>query len=142
MDEPSARAISVGLKALARRELSEAELQHRIERKGIPPAEASCAVRHLQAVGHQSDERAAEERSRLLAQRGFGDAAIVADLEQRSLTRRVIDEALATLPPERARAEALRERIGRGPRLAQTLRRRGFSAETLDAVASAIAYGN
>jgi SOS response regulatory protein OraA/RecX len=113
-----------------------------MERKGIPPAEASCAVRHLQAVGHQSDERAAEERSRLLAQRGFGDAAIVADLEQRSLTRRVIDEALATLPPERVRAEALRERIGRGPRLAHTLRRRGFSAETLDALASAIAYGN
>lgn len=131
MVEPSETALRVGFKALARRELSLVELHARLERSGVTPEQAARVSAALREAGYQSDERMATERARVLAARCLGDAAITADLEGRGLTATDIDRALADLPNEEARAETLAARFGRGPKLLQTLRRKGYSEETV-----------
>ena len=129
-------ALDVAVKALARRELSAVELLERIARAGFSPDEATKAVDKLRDAGYQSDERAAQERARVLAERGLGNGAIRADLRRRGLSVDV-EPVIAELPPEPERAQALAERIGPGRRLVQTLQRKGYSEETIVAVAGA-----
>jgi SOS response regulatory protein OraA/RecX len=128
---PSETALRVGLQALARRELSLVELRARLERSGVSPEDAARAGASLRKAGYQSDQRTASERARVLAARCLGDAAITADLEGRGLTADDIDRALADLPSEETRAETLAARLGRGPKLLQALRRKGYSEETV-----------
>lgn len=131
MAESSDTAFRVGLKALARRELSLVELRARLERSGVAPEEAAQVSVSLRDAGYQSDERTASERARVLAARCLGDAAITADLAGRGLSATDIDCALADLPNEEARAETLAARRGRGPTLLRTLHRKGYSEETV-----------
>ena len=130
MVEPSQAALRIGVKALARRELSFVELCARLERSGVAPGEAARVSASLRTAGYQSDERTASERARVLAARCLGDAAITADLEGRGLARMDIDRAVAGVPNEEARAKTLAARLGRGPKLFQALRRKGYSEET------------
>ena len=132
-------ALGIAIRALARRELSVVELSARLERAGVPVDEREATIAHLCESGYLSDERAARERARILAERVRGDAAIRADLESRGISETAIEAALATLAPESVRVEGLAVRIGRSPRLGQTLRRRGFSEETVDRVTAAVA---
>ena len=81
--EPSETALRIGVKALARRELSFVELCARLERAGVAAEQATCVSASLREAGYQSDERTAFERARVLAARCLGDAAITADLEGR-----------------------------------------------------------
>jgi SOS response regulatory protein OraA/RecX len=60
----------------------------------------------------------------------------VADLEGRGLSAADIDRALADVPNEEARAETLAAKLGRGPKLFQTLRRKGYSEEMVHRVSS------
>jgi regulatory protein len=136
---PSADAIAVGIRALSRKELTGIELQSRLERAGVDAGEATRVVLQLREAGYQSDARAASERARVLGQRNLGDAAIAHDLEQRGLSAAIIEAALAELPTERDRAQAIAVRGRHGSKLAQTLRRRGFSAETVASIVGAIA---
>jgi SOS response regulatory protein OraA/RecX len=129
--EPSETAFRLGLKALARRELSLIELCARLERSGVLPEEAARVSASLREAGYQSDERTAFERARVLTARCLGDVAITADLGGRGLAATDIVCALADLPHEAARAETLAARLGRGPKLLQTLRRKGYSEETV-----------
>jgi SOS response regulatory protein OraA/RecX len=129
--ESSDTAFRVGLKALARRELSLVELCARLERSGVAPEDAVRVSTALRAAGYQSDARTASERARVLAARYFGAAAIVADLGARGLRASDIDWALAELPSEEARAEMLATKLGRSRKLLQTLRRKGYSEETV-----------
>lgn len=131
MTESSETALRVGLKALARRELSLVELRARLERAGVAPEEAARVSASLREAGYQSDERTAFERARVLSARCLGDAAITADLESRGLAAADIDRALANLPREEARAETLAAKLGQGPKLPQTLRRKGYSEDTV-----------
>ena len=129
-------ALKVAVKALARRELSAAELLEHITRAGISPDDAARAVDDLREAGYQSDERAARERARTLCERGLGNAAIRADLRGRRLAVD-IEPVIAALPPESKRAQALAERLGAGRRLVATLQRKGYSDETICAVTGA-----
>ena len=131
MVDPSETAFRVGLKALARRELSLVELSARLERSGVPPEEAVRVATAIREAGYQSDARTASERARVLAARCLGDAAITADLKGRGLSTTDVDYALADLPSEEARAEMLAAKLGRSRKLLQTLRRKGYSEETL-----------
>jgi SOS response regulatory protein OraA/RecX len=134
--ESSEAAFRVGLKALARRELSLAELRVRLERSGVALEDAVRVSASLREAGYQSDERTASERARILAARCLGDAAITADLENRGLSATDIDRALADLPNEEVRAETLAARFGRSPKLLQTLHRKGYSEETVNRFSS------
>ena len=136
MARSAADPLRAALKALARRELSAAELVERLTRLGISADDAAHAVDTLREAGYQSDERTASERARVLSDRGLGDAAIKADLQRRRI-KVDIDLVIAGLPPEHARAERLAGRIGHRRRLAQTLLRKGYSEDTIIAFTGA-----
>ena len=117
---PPARPEDVALRALRAADRSRAELDARLERQGFVETDRAQALDDLERLGYLDDERTALLRAERLAQRGYGDAYIRADLNRRGLPA---DEALAALTPERERAEAL---AGKGP---AWLSRRGFAQE-------------
>jgi SOS response regulatory protein OraA/RecX len=76
-------------------------------------------------------------RAEALAARGQGDAAIRFDLRGRGIAADSVEAALAALEPEAERALRLAERLGRSPKAAAKLRRKGFGAEALE-----VAFGD
>jgi regulatory protein len=114
------RAEDVALRALRAADRSRAELDARLEERGFAEEERARVLGDLERLGYLDDERTAARRAERLADRGYGDAYIRADLERRGLPT---DEALAALPPESTRGEAF---AGRG---AAWLARRGFALE-------------
>jgi regulatory protein len=114
------RPEETALRALRAADRSRAELDARLERKGIDAGERQRALDELERLGYVDDDRTAALRAERLAERGYGDAYIRADLEQRGLPA---EEALAGLEPEAERAARLAEK---GP---AWLARRGFAFE-------------
>jgi len=132
MVEASPHALEAGIKALSRRDLSRAELVARLQRSGIDPEDAELACMQLTHAGYQSDDRAANERARVLASRLQGDRAIRADLRRRGLSEVVIDSALEGVAPELERAEALARRAREPAQLARALNRKGYTEDTIE----------
>jgi regulatory protein len=131
--EASSQALEAALKALSRRELSHAELVARLERSGIDSKDAELASSRLTQAGYQSDERAAEERARVLAARLHGDLAIRVDLRRRGISEVDVDSALEGIDPELDRADALARRSGSAEQLARALHRKGYTDDTIEA---------
>jgi regulatory protein len=117
---PQPRAEDVALRALRAADRSRAELDQRLEGRGFDSDEREQALDKLERLGYLDDERTAAARAERLAERGYGDAYIRADLEQRRLPSA---EALALLEPESERAQRF---AGKG---AGWLARRGFAQE-------------
>jgi SOS response regulatory protein OraA/RecX len=126
-------ALAVATRALARRDFSERGLRERLQRASISPAEAEEAVAALLRAGLVNDGRFALSRAQSLAERGKGDAAIRYDLEQQGLALDEIQSALASLDPERERAERVIARHGESPATARLLARRGFAEDAVEA---------
>jgi SOS response regulatory protein OraA/RecX len=83
------------------------------------------------------DARFAATRAGALAERGWGDAAIVARLEAEGISEGQAREALGALPPETERAARLSQ--GLDPAKAWALlARRGFNEETIEAVVGSL----
>ncbi|MGQ0652680.1 MAG: recombination regulator RecX [Betaproteobacteria bacterium] len=138
MDGPDspAQLKARALRLLVRREHSRAEL----ERKRAPHAESSEALSalldSLLSRKHQSDERFAEERARVLS-RKYGAAKIRQDLRARG----VADEVIAKVSGEGEleRAKAILSRKYREPattreeraKRARFLQGRGFSYDVI-----------
>ena len=114
------RAEDVALRALRAADRSRAELDARLEQKGFDGDERRQALDELERLGYLDDERTAATRAGRLADRGYGDAYIRADLESRGLSA---EAGLAAIEPERERASRF---AGRG---AAWLARRGFARE-------------
>ena len=124
------------LRFLVRREHSRAEL----ERKLSPYAESEDVLRdvldQLLSRRHQSDERFAEERARVLS-RKYGAAKIRQDLKARGVSDEVIGKLSAE--GELARARAILARKYRVPattreeraKRARFLQGRGFSYDVI-----------
>ena len=128
-----AGAVAVATRALARRELSVAELRIRLARAGFSEDEVEHAIEQLRHTGYQSDERTARERARTLAERCLGDAAIIAgppssrhrarhgrrdprDLPSEARARRTVGGQDRVRAPSRRRAQAQGLRRGRDRR--------------------------
>ena len=126
-------ALAVATRALARRDFSERGLRDRLRRAAVDPAEAEDALGALLRAGLLNDRRFALSRAGSLAERGKGDAAIRYDLEQQGLAADEIEAALASLEPERERAERVVARRGGGSATARLLARRGFADDAVDA---------
>jgi SOS response regulatory protein OraA/RecX len=110
----------VALRALRAADRSRAELDARLQRKGFGGEERRQALDELERLGYVDDSRAAGLRAERLAERGYGDAYIRADLERRGLPA---EDALAGVEPEP-------ERIKRfGDKGSAWLVRRGFALE-------------
>ncbi len=128
------RAVDLAVRALARRDHSAASLETKLERSGVPEAERSEAVRTLVRLGYLDDERFARDRAAALAERGYGDEWIRADLDAQGVAAELRETAVAALGPEPQRARREAQRLGGGVRAARTLARKGFSEESLEGV--------
>jgi len=117
---PPPRPEDVALRALRAADRSRAELEERLERRGFDESERQQALDELERLGYLDDERTASLRAERLAERGYGDAYIRADLEQRGLPT---DDALAAVEPETERVARF---ANKGP---SWLARRGFARE-------------
>jgi regulatory protein len=127
-------AFATVLDALARRDLTAAELEERLARAGFEPSARADALARAIAAGYLDDGRVALERARILAERDSSDVAIRADLERRDVSEELVDAALAAITPEADRAVRLSRRLGGGPRAARALARKGFPDDLVERV--------
>ena len=136
----SERAIDLAYKAVARRDLTVAELRARLERKHVPSEAIDDAVAELQETGFLNDARYARqfaEDKRELEQ--WGTDRIAQDLRRRGIAPQLIDAAVATHDRDselRTALLLLRERYSKAPRddrerdrAWQMLVRRGYSPD-------------
>jgi SOS response regulatory protein OraA/RecX len=129
-------AHEIAISALARRDLSEAALRARLRSAGIGHDVEEETLAALRRAGLVNDARLCQARAQKLAGQGYGNSVIEARLDHEGLQRSEVTSALAELPPEEVRAQALaREEEPR--RLADLLFRRGFGE---DAIESALAH--
>jgi regulatory protein len=129
--------LDLAMRALRFRDRSAAELDARLEQRGVGADERRDALETLERIGYVDDERFARSRAEQLAERGSGDALIRHDLEGRGLAAEAVELALAALRPERERAAEIAARRGRGVKTARYLASRGFGEDALDAVVAA-----
>src|SRR5215210_2039784 len=136
----SERAIDMAFKAVARRDLTVAELRTRLERKHIPPEAIDEAVAELKDTGFLDDARYARqfaEDKREIDQ--WGTDRIAMDLRRRGIAPQLIDAALVTHDRDSEMRTALlllRQRFPAAPRddrerdrAWQMLVRRGYSPD-------------
>jgi regulatory protein len=124
-------AVDAAARLLRHGDRSRVELEQRLAQRGIDPEAAQEALETLERVGVLDDERTASLRAAKLAERGYGDRWIRAELERRMLP---VEAALSALEPERERAAELVVRRGVG---AAWLARRGFDPDVVEAIAAA-----
>ena len=117
---PQGKPEDVALRALRAADRSRAELDARLEQRGFAGEERREALDELERLGYLDDERTAVARAERLAERGYGDAYIRADLESRGLSA---EAGLAAVAPESERAARFTDRG------AAWLARRGFAPE-------------
>jgi SOS response regulatory protein OraA/RecX len=129
-----AEALLVAGRALRRRDVSRQGVAERLERAGVAPAAKRRALDALRDAGAVDDARLARARAASLAERGWGDSAIVARLEAQGIPEAEAHAALETLPPENERAGRVAARIGDPRKVWALLARRGFDPETAQAV--------
>jgi regulatory protein len=127
-----AEALELAARTLERQDRSSAEVAARLERGGVAAVERARAVDTLQHAGYLDDSRFAAGRAAALAARGYGDAAIVHDLEGRGVEQAHIGAALAGLEDETLRAVAITERLGATARTGRRLVARGFSPDAIE----------
>lgn len=127
-----ARAVDTALRAVARREQSAAELDRRLEHRGIAPELREETVGRLEEVGLVDDGRFALRLAESLAERGHGDKAIRWRLERDGVAAETAAEAIAALPSELERARSIVAVRGAGPRTAGQLARKGFGEEAVE----------
>jgi SOS response regulatory protein OraA/RecX len=126
------RALEAATRSLAASDRSRRALEQRLERAGHSAAARDDAVAALVRAGVLDDARLAANRAELLARRGYGDAAIRADLRRRLVADEAAADAVAALEPERDRIRNLLTGQTVTPALLRRLTTRGFSYETLD----------
>jgi SOS response regulatory protein OraA/RecX len=134
-----ARALSAAARSLAAADRSERALEQRLMRAGHSPAAREEAIASLSRAGVLDDARLAESRADLLARRGYGDAAIRADLVRRQIAPEAAASAVAALEPELDRLRPALDGKSVTPAVLRRLAARGFSRDTLEDVAASFA---
>jgi regulatory protein len=124
--------IELATRSLRHRDRSRHEIDERLAKAGVGARERADALRTLERVGYLDDGRFAATRAAALASRGQGDRAIRFELGGHGLSAEQVEAALATLAPEAERAAGLADRLGRSPKTAAHLSRKGFSLESLE----------
>jgi regulatory protein len=127
-------ALATAVRTVSRRDISAVRLRQRLDARGINSQEAEAAVETLSAAGVVDDDRLARSRARALAERGWGDAAVAARLEQEGLPSQAVTGALAEIPAEHERAAKLGARTPDRRALWRLLARRGFAPETIEEI--------
>ena len=118
--------------ALARGDLTSAQLEQRLLKAGFEHEACAHALERAANAGYVDDTRVAVERARRLAERDASDEAIRADLAGRGLPEEQVELALERVTPEAERAERLAARLGSGPRAARALLRKGYPQDVVE----------
>jgi SOS response regulatory protein OraA/RecX len=134
-----AKALAAAARSLAATDRSQRALEQRLMRAGHSPAAREDALASLARAGALDDDRLAESRAELLARRGYGDAAIRADLARRLIAREAAARAVDSLEREVDRLRAALEGQSVTQGVLRRLAARGFSRDTLEEVAAAFA---
>lgn len=124
--------LEVAARALRRRDRSRQDVDDRLQKAGIDDVARAETLERLEQIGYLDENRFARSRAATLADRGHGDTAIRADLEQQGVEAERIEAALDGLQPEHERAAALVERLGASVRTAGHLLRKGFAPELVE----------
>jgi SOS response regulatory protein OraA/RecX len=127
-----AEALGWAVRALRRRDLSARSLDLRLEQAGLGPEERRAALGTLSRAGLLDDARFASARANVLAERGYGDAAIRWLLERDGVEAELASQAVDALLPESRRAEVVAARRGPGRATAAFLARRGFAEDAVE----------
>jgi SOS response regulatory protein OraA/RecX len=135
------RAESVALRALARHDRSRASLDARLAGAGVAAAERQHVLGRAERSGLVDDARFAATRAHQLAERGFGDLLVLADLERQGVDEHVARDAVVALDPEADRAARIIARRGATPQTLRYLASRGFGEEALEAFVADIESG-
>ena len=125
-------ALDHALRALRHRDRSTVEIGRYLESRGVTDDERRTALETLVRTDLVDDRRYAERRGHSLADRGAGNALIRYELARAGLDPDVVDDVLASLRPERERAEAIVARRGAGPKTARYLAGKGFSNDVAE----------
>ena len=125
--------VDIAAEALRHRDRSRAQVDARLERAGVGAEARVETLDTLERVGYVDDGRFAATRASVLADRGLGDEAIRHDLEGSRVGAEAVEAALAGLEPEADRARAVVARLGRTPKTAAFLTRKGFREEAVEA---------
>ncbi len=132
-----------GLRVLARREVSTAQLRERLSRRGYDPRATEAAIERLLAERALDDHRTAVAFARTAAHvRGLGRTRVLRELAQLGIDPEIVRTTLAAVFDEIDEATVLTGVIDRklrgtkpGPRalerLRQTLVRRGFATDAI-----------
>lgn len=133
--------MAAGLRILARRARSAAEIERRLLERGFSRAAVRSGLGRLRKLGYINDGKLAAERSELLQQRGYGARRIRYDLEHRGIVQDIVAAVLPGMETEcliarrvlelRFRKGPSRDRRERG-RVARHLAGRGFLPETVE----------
>lgn len=127
----SAEALRVAGRQVARGDVARHRLEERLVSRGVRPADAIAAVDTLARAGAVDDERLARTRASNLAERGWGNAAIIARLHQAGISGEAVEGALADLASEPVRAARLVVDLPVRKAVA-VLARRGFDPELVE----------
>jgi regulatory protein len=134
---PETDAVETALRALRHRDRTVAELDARLEERGVEEDARREALATLERIGYVDDERFARTRAEQLAARGVGDAMIRHDLERRGVDLEHVEAALEALEPERERALRIIDARGRTAKTARYLDSRGFCHDSVEAAVAA-----
>ena len=135
-----AKALAAATRSLAASDRSERALEQRLARAGHSAAAREAALASLARAGAVDDVRLAQSRAELLARRGYGDAAIRADLRRRLIAPEPAAAAVEALEPELERLRRTLEQQSVTPALLRRLAGRGFSRDALEEIASSFAF--
>jgi SOS response regulatory protein OraA/RecX len=133
------RALAQATRALAASGRSRRELEERLSRAGHSDSASEEAVSALERAGLLDDASLTERRAETLARRGYGDAAIRADLRRRLIPAEAAADAVAGLEAEAERARRLCAADTPTPALLRRLAGRGFSRDTIEEIAASLA---
>jgi SOS response regulatory protein OraA/RecX len=128
------RALATAVRSLRARPLSERRLRERLQDRGVRADAEEATLATLSEAGFVDDERLARGRAAALAERGWGDLAIKARLLGERLPESAVEAAVAELEIEAVRAGRLTTAAGSRRKAWTLLQRRGFAAETIEAV--------
>lgn len=131
------RALGAALRALRAADHTRASLDARLLQRGVGEEERHTVIAIVERAGLVDDTRLATGRAETLARRGYGDAAILADLERRGVPEATARDALDELEPERVRASRVVAARGGGYGTARLLATRGFGEDVLEALVAA-----
>ena len=131
--------IDLAARALRHRDRSRTQIEERLARAGVEDDRRADALDVLERIGYVDDARFAAGRAHSLAERGYGDEAILALLTADGVAPEVAARAVGRLRPEEERAAAIVASLGASPRTAARLARKGFGPDAVEAAAGGFA---